>query len=209
MSDSLANPPLEMPAAELKHSVRRSAVALAVAQLASQLISLVGLAILLRLLVPGDYGLVGMILPLVMFLRIFAALGLNVATVQRPEIRHEETSLLFWLNVLLGFAAAGAAALLAPLLGQLYAQPAAAVPLRDLTWALAGTSVVAALGAQHQALLERKLRLGPLGASRITAQLAGVAAAIAAALAGWGVWALVVQQYAELTLLAGLLYVAE
>jgi PST family polysaccharide transporter len=209
MTDTLTNPPFEMPAAELKHSVRRSAVALAVAQLASQVISLVGLAVLLRLLVPGDYGLVGMIVPLVMFLRIFTTLGLNVATVQRPEIRPEEISSLFWLNVLLGCAAAGVAALLAPRLGSLYAKPAAAVPLRDLTWALAGTSVVAALGAQHQALLERKMRLARLSAIRITAQLAAVVAAIGAALAGWGVWALVVQQYVELGLLSSLAWWVE
>ncbi|MEX2091284.1 MAG: lipopolysaccharide biosynthesis protein [Pirellulales bacterium] len=209
MSDVPTNPPFELPAAELKHSVRRSAVAVAVAQLASQLISLVGVAILLRLLLPADYGLVGMILPLVTFLRIFATLGLNVATVQRAEIRPEETSSLFWLNVLLGCATAGVAAILAPSLGALYAQPEAATQLRDLAWALAGTSILAALGAQHQALLERQIRLGLLGAIRITAQLLAVVAAVAAAFAGWGVWALVVQQYVEFGALAALLWWAE
>jgi PST family polysaccharide transporter len=209
MSDVPTNPPFEMPAAELKHSVRRSAVALAVAQLASQLISLTGVAILLRLLLPADYGLVGMILPLVTFLRIFATLGLNVATVQRPEIRPEETSSLFWLNVLLGCATAAVAAILAPSLGALYAQPEAATELRDLTWALAGTSILAALGAQHQALMERQMRLGPLGAIRITAQLLAVVAAVASAFAGWGVWSLVVQQYVEFAFLAALSWWAE
>ena len=209
MSDTLSTPPIEMPATELKHSVRRSALALALVQLVSQLISLVGLAALLRLLAPGDYGLVGMIVPLVMFLRIFATLGLNVATVQRPEIRPEETSSLFWLNVLLGCATAGVAALVAPYLGALYAKPQAAVQLRDLTWALAGTSIVAAVGAQHQALMEREMRLGPLGAIRITAQLLAVVAAVGVAVAGGGVWALVVQQYVELMLLSGLAWMAE
>jgi PST family polysaccharide transporter len=166
-------------------------------------------AILLRLLMPADYGLVGMILPLVTFLRIFAMLGLNVATVQRAEIRPEETSSLFWLNVLLGAATAGVAAILAPSLGAFYAKPQAAIELRDLAWALAGTSILAALGAQHQALLERKMRLGPLGAIRITAQLLAVVVAVTAAFAGWGVWALVVQQYVEFAALAALAWWAE
>ena len=144
------------------------------AQLASQLISLVGLSVLLRLLAPGDYGLVGMILPLVMFLRIFATLGLNVATVQRPEIRPEETSSLFWLNVLLGCATAGVAAVVAPYLGVLYAKPQAATQLRDLTWALAGTRIVAALVRSIRRSWSGKMRLGPLGAIRITAQLLAV-----------------------------------
>ena len=159
MSDVPSQPPFELPAAELKHSVRRSAVAIAVAQLASQAISLVGVAILLRLLMPAEYGLVGMILPLVTFLRIFATLGLNVATVQRAVIRPDEVSSLFWLNLLLGCATAGVAAVIAPYLGDLYAKPEAATVLRDLTWALAGTSLLAAiwrstpgaLGAAHAA----------------------------------------------------------
>ena len=202
MSDVPSQPPFELPAAELKHSVRRSAVAIAVAQLTSQAISVVGVAILLRLLMPADYGLVGMILPLVTFLRIFATLGLNVATVQHAVIRPEEVSSLFWLNVLLGCATAGVAAAVAPYLGDFYAKPQAAAVLRDLAWALAGTSILAALGAQHQALLERQMRLGSLGALRIAAQLVGMTAAVVAAFAGWGVWALVLQQYVEFGLQA-------
>jgi PST family polysaccharide transporter len=209
MSDASSQPPFELPAAELKHSVRRSAVAMAAAQLVSQLISLVGLTILLRLLLPEDYGLVGMILPLVTFLRIFATLGLNVATVQRAVIHSEEVSSLFWLNVLLSLATAGVAAVVAPYLGAFYAKPQAAVVLRDLTWALSGTSVLAALGAQHQALMERHMRLARLGALRIAAQLGGMTAAVAAALSGWGLWALVVQQYVEFGLQSVLAWWAE
>ena len=209
MSDVPSQPPFEMPAAELKHSVRRSAVAMAVAQIASQVISVAGVAILLRLLVPAEFGLVGMILPLITFLRIFATLGLNVATVQRAVIRSEEVSSLFWLNVLLGCVTAGVAAGVAPFLGAFYAKPQAAEVLRDLAWALAGTAILAALGAQHQALLERRMRLGPLGALRIAAQLGGMTAAVAAALAGWGVWALVVQQYVEFGLQAVLAWWTE
>jgi O-antigen/teichoic acid export membrane protein len=210
MSDLADDPTVNaLAAAELKHSVRRSAVALAAAQVVSQLISIAALAILLRQLSPGDYGLVGMILPLVMFLRIFTTLGLNVATIQRPEIRPEETSALFWLNVLLGVATAVVMAILAPQLGWLYAQPDSVIALRNVAWALAGTSVVAALGAQHQALLERNMRLANVGAIRIAAQLAGVVAAVAAALGGWGVWALVVQQYVELSVISALVWWAE
>ena len=66
---------------------------------------------------------------------------------------------------------------------------------------MAGTLVVAAAGAQHQALLERKLLIRRLVTARVIAQTAGGLAAVAAALAHWGVWALVVQQYVELATL--------
>jgi PST family polysaccharide transporter len=210
MNDSSLDPvDANLAGTNLKQAVRRGAAALATGQIASQLISILGLAVLLRLLAPNDYGLVGMVLPLVMFLRIFTTLGLNVATVQRAEIRPEDTSSLFWLNVLFGCATAAVIALIAPSMGWLYAKPADATLLRDLTWALAGTSIVAALGTQHQALLERRLQLGRLSAIRIVAQLAAVAAAIVAALNGWQAWALVVQQYVELALLVALTWWAE
>jgi PST family polysaccharide transporter len=53
------------------------------------------------------------------------------------------------------------------------------------------------------------MRLGPLGAIRIAAQLGAVVAAIFAAFAGWGVWALVIQQYVELAILTGLAWYIE
>ncbi len=67
---------------------------------------------------------------------------------------------------------------------------------------LAGTLVVSACAAQHQALLERKLQIGRLAALRLVAQVTGGAVAILAAWALQSVWALIVQQYVELVVLA-------
>ena len=75
MSELTADPTVDaLAVAELKHTVRRNTVALAVAQVVSQIISLVGLSVLLRLLAPADYGVVGMIVPLTLFLRLFTTL---------------------------------------------------------------------------------------------------------------------------------------
>jgi PST family polysaccharide transporter len=177
----------------LQHAVWGGTRAVAIAQAASQLITLAGLAILFRLLDPAAYGLLGMVLPVLFFLRIFTKLGLNVATVQRPDLSAAEVSALFWVNLALGVATAAATALLAPAVAWFYEEPR----LTTLTAALAGTALAVAFGAQHQALLERRMRLGRVAACRVTAQLIAALAAIAAALAGWGVWALVVQQYVE------------
>ena len=69
--------------------------------------------------------------------------------------------------------------------------------LTSITAALAGTTFVSAIGGLHQARLERRLRLGRLAALRVAVQVVGGGAAIVAAVQGWGVWALVAQQYAE------------
>ncbi len=163
------------------------------AQIASQLVSLGVLAVLYRVLGLEPYGLLGMVLPLLLLLRILIVSGLDVATIQQAELSDEQVSALFWLNQALGLTMAAVTAAMAPVLVWFYGVS----ELGWLTVALAGTSVAAALSTQHQALLRRKLRLGTLAVVRLAALAAGGVAGVAAAWTGWGVWALVAQQYVE------------
>jgi PST family polysaccharide transporter len=196
---------MSVTSANLKQAVRRAGRWVAAAQVISQLISLGVLATLYRLVSPEDYGLLGMALPLLLFLRIFAAAGLNIATVQSGRLTSEEVSSLFWLNLGWGLAATVAAMALAPAWAWLLQEPR----LAATTAALAGTLFLVAAGLQHQSLLERDLRFGPLAAARLTGQLLGGLAGIAAALAGLGVWALVIQQYVEWLVLDVCLWIVE
>lgn len=175
------------------------------AQVASQVVSLVVLAFLYRLIEPGDFGLLGMVVPLLLFLRIFSTLGLNVTTIQWAELSQNQLSNLFWLNLALGLAATLLTAALAPAVAWFYGRG----ELTLLTVALAGTSLTAALGAQHGALLERQLRFGAINVARLAAQTGGGAAGVAAAWMGAGVWALVLQQYIELLALAAIVWRVE
>jgi len=194
----------------LKQSLRRSSRAVIAAQIAAQVVSLGVLAVLYRHLGLEPYGLLGMVIPLLLLVEILIASGLDVATVQDADLSHQQVSALFWVNQLLGLAMAGVMAACAPVLVWFYGLRGHDV--RGLGWltvALAGTTVATALGMQHQALLRRKLRLGTLAWARLAAQAAAGVAAIAAALAGWGVWALVVGRYVELVALAALVWSLE
>lgn len=191
--------------ADLKQAVRRGARWVAVAQVLSQLISLAVLASLYRLVPPQDFGLLAMALPLLLFLRIFTAAGLNVATVQSGRLTAAEVSSLFWLNLGAGLATTVAAAVLAPAWALALKEPR----LLETTVAMSGTLFLAAAGLQHQSLLERNLRFGPLAIVRLTGQLAGGVAGIASAMAGHGIWALVVQHYVEWLVLDLGLWLAE
>ncbi len=193
------------PRPALAHGLRHSAWSVVAGQVASQLISLVVLAVLYQLVSPAEFGLLGMALTWVALVRLFGALGLGVAVVQRPEIAAEELSGLFWVNLTFGAAASLIGALAAPLVARFYGVE----ELAAVTAVLAGTTLVAAGGAMHQALLERRLRLSRLAALRVAAQWIGGATGIVVALAGWGVWALVAQQYAEWGSLAWLCWLAE
>lgn len=198
----------------LKRAVRGGTLATLVAQLASQLVSIALLAILYRLIAPADFGLLGMVLPLVLFLRLFTTLGLNVATIGRAEISSAQVSALFWLNLALGAATTIATAALAPVLVWFYALRGT-LPVGDertlvwLTVALGATALVSAASAQHQALMERRLQLARVNGIRLAAQFAGALTSVVAAFAGAGVWALVAQQYVELVVLGAAAWMAE
>lgn len=168
------------------------------AQIAGQVVSLAVLAVLWRLLGLAPYGLLGMVMPLVFLLRVFFTGGLDVATIQEPRLDAGRLSALFWLSQVLGLVMGAVMAACAPLLAWFYGEP----DLLGLGLALAGLPPATVLGSQHLALLQHKLRLGPVALLRLGGAAAAGLAAVGAALAGWGVWALVVQQYADLLVIA-------
>lgn len=182
---------------DLIHAVRRGTRWVFLAQVASQLVSLGVLAVMMRLVRPEDYGLLAAALPAVMLPRMAALLGIGTAVLQERELSSQELSGLFWLNAVLGLVAAAVTAVCGPLLAAAYDKPL----LAPICLALAGSTIIAALGNQHLALLERELKLREASAARLVALIAGGVAGILTARRGAGVWALVAQQFAELTVL--------
>lgn len=148
--------------------------------------------VLARLLTPQDYGLVGMVTIVVSFVGMFQYLGLSTATVQWAELTHRQVSTLFWVNVGLSAAIALGVAAGAPLVAWFYGEPR----LVGVTLGLSGAVVLRGLSIQHEALLVRQMRFGTLAANDLASMLVGFAAAAGAAAAGWGYWALVVNQLA-------------
>jgi O-antigen/teichoic acid export membrane protein len=189
----------------LRRAVRHGSRRTLVAQIGSHVVSLIVLASLYHLIAPRDFGLMGMVLPVIMFLRIFTSLGMNIATVQSRELTPALVSTLFWAHLALGFATALAAVVIAPAVAWFYGEP----DVTTVTMALSATSIASALGLQHIALLERNLRLGSAAVSRLVGQFAGGVLAIGMAAAGYGVWALIVQQYVELVALAAVAWCLE
>jgi PST family polysaccharide transporter len=110
--------------------------------------------VLARLLSPEDFGLQGMVVAVTGFLALFQSAGLGMATVQRLEVTHEQTSTLFWINVAVGAILAALCAALAPAMVSFYHEP-------RLYWVVVvsgATFVLNGLSAQHGALLSRGMR---------------------------------------------------
>ena len=162
------------------------------AMVVQRLIGLVILAVMARLLSPQEYGLLGMVFALTAFLQIFADMGLPLATVQKDHLTQPQISTIFWLNLFFGIVLGLATALAAPLLAQFYREPI----LKSVTLLCAINFPLVALGAQHGALLQRRMAFGRLAIAEIAGLVAGGTVGIIAALRGYGVFALVAQQLA-------------
>jgi len=141
-----------------------------------------------RLLIPQDYGLVGMVTAVTGFVSLFKDLGLSMATVQKDEINHEQVSTLFWVNMALSLTTALITVAIAPAIAWFYHEPR----LTWITFVSAVGFIFGGLGVQHSALLNRQMQYKVLMFNDILSMLIGVVAGIVAAWYGYGYWALVI-----------------
>lgn len=158
------------------------------AALVRTLLQIAQVSVLARLLSPEDYGLMAMVGVVLSFAFLFADLGVNSAFVQRQGITLEQRSSLFWLNILLS---AGLTILIiatSPFLAWFFGD-ARLTPLMMLS---ASTFVLGALGQQIRMSAEKELDFRPIMLLEICAAFLGFVTAMLAALAGWGVYSLVV-----------------
>jgi O-antigen/teichoic acid export membrane protein len=153
--------------------------------------------VLARLLIPEQWGLVGMVTAITAVAEQFRDLGLCAATVQRKEISHEQVTNLFWINVLAGFLIALVISALAPAVSAFYGDSR----LMFITIAMATNFFWGGLTVQHNALLARQMKLPQIATLSVAANLSSAILAITLALNHYGYWALVWREMARSLLL--------
>ncbi|MDA3878203.1 MAG: MOP flippase family protein [Halothiobacillus sp.] len=158
-----------------------------VATVARALLQLAQVAVLARMLAPEDYGLMAMVSVVLGFASIFADMGVNSAYVQRQDVTQEQRSSLFWLNVGMSSALTLLMLVFSPLIAHFFGDDR----LSPLLMLAASTFVISALGQQVRMTAEKALDFLPVVLLEVAAALLGFAAAVTAAFAGWGVYALI------------------
>jgi PST family polysaccharide transporter len=180
---ALAHPPLT----DLKRRSVRGGFATLTAQGVKFVVQTATTMVLARLLSPEDFGLQGMVVVVTGFLAIFQDAGLGMATVQRLEVTHEQTSTLFWINVAVGAILAVLCTAAAPLLVAFYHEP-------RLYWVavISGTTfLTTGLAAQHGALLQRGMRFVTQAKISVLSLTIGSVVGIVMAILGCRYWSLV------------------
>jgi O-antigen/teichoic acid export membrane protein len=176
----------------LKRRVVQGGTAKLCGQAANFVLRLAFLTIMARLLTPEEFGLFAMVTVVTGFYGLFTSAGLSSATIQRVTVTDVQISTLFWVNMLIGAVLCALCLASAPALVAFFHEPR----LMWVTAAMAVGFLVNAAGVQHIALLQRDLRYVTLTSIEVLAQVAGMATGIALAVAGFGLWALVVSTLA-------------
>ena len=189
------------------HGLGRTAARGAVVTLSAQglkiIIQVVGVVVLARMLLPGDYGLVAMVTSIVGVAEIFRDFGLSAAAIQSKSLSRGQRTNLFWINTAAGAVLTAMIMLGAPLIALVYHRG----ELVDVARWLAPVFLLNGMATQYRASLTRNLKFRHLASVEVTAPAIALAASILVASQGGGYWALVVQQLSTAALLLILLVI--
>jgi O-antigen/teichoic acid export membrane protein len=158
-------------------------------QFLGQILQFAVSVVLVRLLSPKDYGLLGMVLVFTGFAMSLADMGLGASIIQKSELSSRHLNSVFWLNVATGIFLSVLFASAAPLIAKFYREP----QLRLLTAAVAINFFLGSLNVVHNALLEKALKFRTKFWIESVSILASGTVALGLAFSGAGVWALVGQ----------------
>lgn len=186
MSDSV----ITQPSADKIGSLARSGISWsAVLIISRQLLGILVASVLARILLPGDYGLIGMVTTLFALLTTFSNMGLSWATIQRKDLTEAQSHNLFWINATSGALMSGVVMILAPVLADFYGEPR----LTRIAMVLGVTFAFGGIGVQPMSLMRRHLQFKQVSLIQLGQYVLGAGVAIALAMLGAGYWALVAQ----------------
>ncbi len=188
------------PADGLGKRTARGAVVTLSGQLAQVLLQTASVVVLARLLEPHDYGLYAIGLVVVGIGEIFRDFGLGSAAVQAPILSALQRTNLFWLNTAIGAVLTVVTAAAAPLIADLFHQPA----LTGVTRWLAITFLINGIATQFRANLNRDMKFGRLASCDLAGQVVGLTTAVVAAALGAHYWALVASQISQVSVILAL-----
>lgn len=178
-----------MDSSELKHKTF-DAVIWAVARIgASNILGFIVFAVLARELSPREFGVYAVAILVIDIARAVSGAGLSDAITRDKEGDEVLADTAFWTNLGLGCILGTATWMLAPLYARLMDQPELTTVLH---W-LAVLIPISALGGMHTARKLREFGHKAIAARTISCNALGGMAAVAAAVAGLGVWSLVIQ----------------
>jgi PST family polysaccharide transporter len=153
-------------------------------------IMLAATIVLARLISPGDYGLLAMVVAITGVAEIFRDFGLSMAALQARELSQHQMSNLFWINAGVGLALTFLLYVLSWPIASFYGQP----ELAEVVQAVSVVYFLDGLSTQFRVGINRSLRFVALAACDVLPPLVALGAAYFLAAQGHGIAGLVAQQ---------------
>jgi O-antigen/teichoic acid export membrane protein len=156
------------------------------AYLSGRLMTLLSTALLARLLLPDDFGVIGFALIVLNFIEVVRSFGINDALIYHDEALDLTADTAFWINLAVGAAQYGVLFALAPWIAQLFNSAA----LTDIVRVMGLAFIFEGLGQAHAAILQKDLRFRRRFLPDLISAVVKGVATVAMALGGLGIWSL-------------------
>ncbi len=173
---------------EIKRKTVRGGFVTIISQIARTLLQFISAAILGRMLLPEDFGMIAMVMAISNLAAMIGELGLSAVTIQKEKLSQNQVSIFFWINTSFGFITTVILIVISPLISFFYQDPR----LLKVSVVLSCMFFFSGLSVQHRAILSRNLMFGTIGIVEVGSYFTSILFAILAAYKGLGYWALVI-----------------
>lgn len=158
--------------------------------------------VLARLLLPEQFGLIGMLALFVALAQSLLDSGFGSALIQKKDAGHIDACSVFYFNLLVGVVLTALLWVAAPLIGSFYAAPI----LVPLTRVLSLNVIINAFALVPNVLLTKRMDFKGLLKVSLTATLFSGVVGVVMAVQGLGVWSLAAQSVLSTLIRAALLW---
>lgn len=145
--------------------------------------------VLARLLMPDDFGAIGIMMVFITLSNILIDSGFSASLIQKKEITEVDKSTVFYINLIMSASVYALIFFGSPLAADYFRMPI----LEKLLRVLGVVVLIDALCAIQNTLLTREMNFKLLTQIKLFSIIIAASIAIYLAYSGWGIWALIIQ----------------
>jgi len=160
--------------------------------------------ILMRILLPSDYGLLAMAMVLIGFAGIFNEFGFSSALIQNQTINEHHKSSIFWINIFIGALLTLLFFLMAEVFAGFYNNENLIIVIRYLSFSF----IISSISIVPGTLLQKEMNYPAINKIDVSVVVISGIASVYLAYNGWGVMSLVFQTLLSQLLKIPLLFYA-
>ena len=175
----------------LKHKAASGMVWTAIQKYSTMVIKFISGIILARLLMPEDYGAIGMLLIFMSLAEVFIDAGFGSALIQKKNPSQTDYSTVFYFNIVMSVILYALLFFSAPAIADFYRMPILCKVLRVQGLIL----FIYAFNIIQSNQIRKNLKFKKLSKITITSSIVSLVVTIIMAYMGFGVWALVTQNF--------------